>query len=123
MTAETEARAAVVAAAGVTALVGTRVYPMKLRQGATLPAVTYQRAGTAPVNSMSGDTSSLDQVRIQYDAYASTHGAAEEVTTAIRAALRSNPRFVYIDERDFDYDDETATYRRMIEFYIWFKGE
>jgi len=123
MTAETEARAAVVAATGVTALVGTRVYPMKLPQGATLPAVTYQRAGTAPVNSVAGDNSNLDQVRIQYDAYASTHGAVEDGTDAIRAALRSNPRFVYIDERDFDYDDETGTYRRMIEFYIWHKGE
>lgn len=118
MTAETQAISVLLNDAGVGALVSNRIYPGKLEQTSSLPAVVFQRSGTAPVSSVQGD-SGLDQVRLQFDCYAKTPKATGDVSAAIRAAFKNNPKILYIDERDFGYEDETETYRRMIEFYFW----
>lgn len=79
-------RAVLIADADVAALVTARVWPMKLPQTATLPAVVYQRVSTiggvglaAPV----GPTRS----RVQFSAWAATFGQARQLGEAVVHAL------------------------------------
>lgn len=74
--------------AGLTALIGTRVYLEQLPQGATLPCLTYQRISTSRV--LTHDTSGSSGTaypRFQFDAWATTYGSAKAIADALRAAL------------------------------------
>jgi len=89
------AEAAVVAIleldAGVTALVGTRIYPKVLPQNVTYPAIRYQRISTARgqfrVMTRSGGKATRQQPRFQLDSYGLTESSVQAVAAAVRAAL------------------------------------
>jgi len=66
--------------------VGERVYPVRLPQGATIPAVVYQRISTDPVRSHSGN-SGLATVRFQLSCWAETYDEASTIAEKIRTAL------------------------------------
>jgi hypothetical protein len=72
--------------AGLTALIGTRLYPVNLPQGSTLPAVTYQRISSVRMRTF-GAARLGRVVRVQFTAwalsYASRHEIAEQLTTAL----------------------------------------
>lgn len=72
--------------AGLTALIGTRLYPVTLPQGSTLPAVTYQRVSSVRMRTF-GAARLGRVVRVQFTvwaaSYASRHAIAEELTTAL----------------------------------------
>ena len=74
--------------AGVAALVSTRVYPNKLPETVTFPAITYQRIDSPRVltHDTSGATGTA-RPRFQFDAWGTTYASAKAVTDAIRAAL------------------------------------
>ncbi len=75
--------------AGLVALIGDRVYPMMIPQGATLPCLTYQRISTPRIvtHDTSGATGDLARPRFQFDAWATTQKAAKAITDQVRAAL------------------------------------
>lgn len=70
----------------VAAILGTRVYPDKLPQGATLPAAVYYGISGIDEPQLSGLLGRAEQ-RIQIDAYATTRTAANALALAIRNAL------------------------------------
>lgn len=80
-------KARLAAVAGVTALVVSRVYPVKLPQSATLPALTYQRISTARENAMGADPG-IARTRLQVTTAATSYSGAKAVTEAVRAALQ-----------------------------------
>lgn len=69
--------------AGVTALVGTRIYPMKVPQGAVLPFITYRRISRTPVNWVRG-TSTTNFLRIQVNCWAANYDGALALAAAVR---------------------------------------
>lgn len=71
---------------GVSALVGSRVYPDKLPDSPTLPALTYQVASLTPRYAHSGDAD-LDTVRVQVNCWAVTRTTAVTVRDAVRTAV------------------------------------
>lgn len=71
--------------AGVTALVGQRMYPDALLQNATLPAIVYSKISTQREHSLS-DVTRLAHSRIQIDCYASSRDSANDVAHAIRSS-------------------------------------
>lgn len=75
--------------AGLVALIGDRVFPMRIPQGGTLPCLTYQRISTPRIltHQSSGATGDLAHPRFQFDAWASTQKAAKLITDQVRAAL------------------------------------
>jgi len=75
------------AVSGVTALVGTRVYPLRLPQAVTYPAVRYQVIDEERPGALDADIG-LVWARVQLDSYAATYLAAKQLATALRAALR-----------------------------------
>lgn len=86
MSAETELYAALSAASGLVALVGTRIYPDILPEEHQFPAVVYTRTGTQPVLTVHGGSVG-DFTDLQINAWAKTRTAAAAVADQIEAAL------------------------------------
>jgi hypothetical protein len=67
-------------------LVGTRIYPVRLPQKVTFPAVSYQRISGVRIGHLHGVASAADP-RYQIDAWAQTQSAALELGAALRRRL------------------------------------
>lgn len=86
MSVETDFYSLLSAAAGVTALVGTRIYPDALPEECDYPAAVFARARTDEVRSVSGQVFGAD-VDLQVGCWAETRAAADAVAVAIEALL------------------------------------
>jgi hypothetical protein len=116
--------------AGLTALVSTRVYAFKLPQGATLPAVTFQRISTP--RSLTHDTSGvgndLARPRFQFDAWATTYSSAKAISDQIRAALNGKKGTIatgvtinaaMVEDERPAFEPETNIYQISCDYFIW----
>ena len=92
MTLETALRSYVLADATVAALAGTRMYPRRLPQGPTLPALVYQRVDTRRLHDFDGPDG-LPRARVQIAAWASNVAGAWELANAVRA-INMLPRLI-----------------------------
>lgn len=113
-------------AANLTELVSNRVYPVKLPQNPTLPAITYQRVSTSRYHTHDTGFSGLARPRFQFDCYASSYLGAKNLLEALRATLEGFSGYVGTtriqgalsqNETDF-YEDVSGLYRRSIDFMI-----
>lgn len=112
--------------AGLSALVGTRVYPAPLPQRPTLPAVTYQRISTLPIGSRDAAKANFERPRFQFDGWALDVAGRAALADALRNALAtiqqaSNPRVdvtLLQDARDF-YEADSGRYRAALDAFIW----
>ncbi len=86
MTLETALRAYTLADATVAGLAGTRMYPAKLPQGPTLPAIVYQRIDTRRQHDMAGPDG-LPRPRVQVTAWAANVAGAWALANAVRGRL------------------------------------
>ncbi len=86
MTLETALRAYTLADVTVTALAGVRMYPAKLPQNPTLPALVYQRIDTRRQHDLDGPDG-LPRPRLQVTAWAANVSAAWELANAVRVRL------------------------------------
>jgi len=113
---------------GVSALVGTRVYPMRLPTAPTLPAITYKVVGGQSDETLS--TSGMQKQRWEFNCFGATYSDANKTREAVRQALNGPIRTTLVDGEylqeceliqyvDFDEPD-ALQYRCMVEFYLWF---
>jgi Protein of unknown function (DUF3168) len=70
----------------VTALVGSRIYPMVIPQGVVMPAIAYQRISTVRPGSLRGPSGIADP-RLQVNCWADTYGTAKTVAEEVRQSL------------------------------------
>ena len=110
---------------GITALVSTRVYPLRMPQNATLPAVTFTRISGPRSHALSGPTG-CGMARIQIDAWATTYASAKAVIDTVRSALdgysgtagsETIKSSLLQTETDF-YEPETNVYRVSQDYFI-----
>lgn len=73
--------------AGLNALISGRVYPLRLPQSATLPAVTYQRISTPRVLTHDQAAGGLATPRFQFNCIAENYDTAKAIVAQVRAAL------------------------------------
>ena len=66
----------------VTALVGTRVWPL-YRKANTLPAITYEVTGDEPINHSTG-TTKTSFVRVSILCFAATYAGVKTLAAAVR---------------------------------------
>ena len=108
-------------------LIASRLYPLKLPQKPTLPAVTYQRISGERVHDMSG-ASGLAEPRFQFDAWADKYLDAKSVADAIRKRLDGFKGLAETDtvqsallesDRDF-YEDDVKIWRVSMDYFIGF---
>lgn len=119
--------------AGVTALLGSgtacRVYPKKLPQTPTLPAVVYHRIDTPREHSQQG-ASELAHPRFQFDCWAETRSGAKAVADAVRLALDgfqgsmgSAPGIdvsgAFAEDESDEYDDDVKQFMSRLDVIVW----
>jgi len=115
------------AAAGVTALASTRIYPVRAPQNTTLPYVTYTVVSVNPTDTKDRP-SHLDTVRMQIDCWATTYAGAEALHAAIRTAIDAYQinataggvvvnGIKYETENDA-FEDEVDIYRKSADYMI-----
>lgn len=109
-------RNVLVAAGPVTAIVGSRIYPMVKAQDVTIPAVTLQRITNVPVNALRQWTG-LDQNTVQVDSWDTDYTRCRSLALAIRTALQA-AGYQMQSERD-DYDAASFMYRVSQDWQIW----
>lgn len=122
--------------AGTYALVGSRIFPLRLPQGIgseslPYPAVRYQIIGAPRTHVMGQDTGEV-HARVQVDCYAEKYRDAHLVSAQVRAALSRwggtaggvNVEHIFLDdERDMDeptheFEGEKGLYRVMLDFIV-----
>jgi hypothetical protein len=72
--------------AGLTALIGARIYPQRVPTGAALPYVVFTFVGRTPEYDQDG-LDGENEVTVQFDCCGSTLGSAVNVAAQIYAAL------------------------------------
>lgn len=105
---------------GVTALVGTRIYPLLVPDGTALPAVAYQQISMIPRKTHSGPNA-LRHERYQLTVHASGYDSGRAVQRALRDCLdgyvgeigsvRIGEIQVQNEYDGFDLDSDFATVR------------
>ena len=112
-------------------LIGTRLYPLKLPQDPTVPAMTYQWVSGQRAHAADGAVG-LASPRVQFDCWAQTYLEVEAMLEALRKRLDGFQGTVgsspgswiqgafFETERD-DYDDEVRLYRRSADFFVWYE--
>lgn len=107
--------------AGLSVLVGSKVFALVIPQGTKLPCITFQRIGGMPANTLSGH-SGLEEIDLQIDVWARDYDEAKAIAKAVRAAMSpSGPQFCahLIEDQDL-YEDGTNYFRVSMEFKVWF---
>lgn len=116
--------ARLLASAGVTALVGSRVNWATRPQAETLPAVALHLIDGGDDNRLDG-AAGLIQSRVQADCWGSTFKQAKQTARAVKNALRAYRggifRGIRIDsERSTFEDGEAASFHRTsLDLLVW----
>ena len=93
-------------AAGVTALVSTRIYPDVVPQEATLPCVAFARLDTAYENTIHSAAPILETATMEISCMATTRVGADALCDAVLAAVGA-AQFIPVGRRaEFDFDNQ-----------------
>jgi len=116
-----------VAQAGITNLVSTRVYPVIMPQKPTFPAITYNDDDSNYTESFDGQTDHVQSI-FQLDGWSKTYAEATTVGTAISTALKNTSgsfggitiqRCTVLSGPVTVYEDSVEAYRQTYIFSIW----
>ena len=125
MTIENDLRTHLIADAPVTALVVARIYPDKLPQSPTYPALTYEIISDIPHRSLDGD-SNLERIRARIHCWAETAAGRDDLSRKVRTALADFSGLMgttKVPSVKFEtwhnlFDDVPEVYRRVVDFMI-----
>lgn len=103
----------------LTAVVGSRINPLRLPQGSAFPAITIHLISNVPHMSKSGP-SKTDFARVQVDVYGTTYQSAYQTAELVRTALQvTTPgTFNAVTVQVIEYDGEIE----MVEDQAGFAG-
>lgn len=116
--------------AGLSALVGARIYPVQLPQRATLPALTYTRVSRSATRHRSSPRAGHHRSRIQFDVWANDYGGVLAARSALFDAMGAltrtgEPRIdvsLVQDDRDA-LEAESGRWRAIVDYMISHKGD
>lgn len=101
-------------ASAITDVVSTRIYPFTRQQATDLPAIVYSVVGSNP-NHTKQDASTIDDYRIQFNAYATTARQAAQISELIRTAL---DRYTDADICESTFNGQTGDYEIDARTYL-----
>lgn len=106
----------------LTALQGTRLFPLALPQGISLPAMTYRRVDATRELTQGG--SDVARPRYQFDLYAETYLEAEALAEAFLSAVgdwRKGRRDPSMVSGPYDVDEplELRRFRKTFDVRFW----
>lgn len=109
--------------AGLAALIGARLYPDAVPQGATLPALVYQRISTPRQHAMgSGCPVVTSRPRLQFTCWATTAAGALSLCEQLRAALQASGYAVTFDNEWPTIDKATGYHARYLDAFVAHTG-
>jgi hypothetical protein len=102
---------------GLSALIGSRVYPVTLPDKVALPAVVYQRISAVREYAFGDLTAAAAVTRFQFDCWALTALSAAQVAAQLRLALAGMlDAYDVTVENDFDdWEPEAKRFRRIVD--------
>ena len=115
---------------GLTAVVGNRIYPVRLPLRADYPAISYFRV-SRPTTRTFGGTVAGASPRFQFDCWAKSYADAKAVADQVIAALDGfsgtmggpggvEVQAVYLEnEMDDDFVASADIYHTIVEFTFW----
>jgi hypothetical protein len=118
------------AVAGVTALIATRVYPVRVPQNPTYPLASYQKISDVPAHAMGSDAG-VRTARVQVTAWGATYDDAKNVAIQVVAALsrfRGTSASVVVqdvffeNEVDLGFDAEALVHQVADDFFVYYAG-
>ena len=98
--------------AGVSAIVGTKIYPHLAEEGTAAPFITYVMVVGTPFNIISG-TTALEKKRIQVNCWSDSYAGAQTLAEAVKDTVTTTGHLLL--ELD-DYVDDAQMYRRILDF-------
>lgn len=112
--------------AGLSALIGSRVYPDIAPQDVARPYVTWSEisfVGTPAIDVGTRETSGLNNYRIQITSWAVKAGTVRDVDAQVRLAMQAATRFksLIVDARSLDYEPDTKLFGFATDFSVWLK--
>lgn len=119
--------ARLLATAGLTALVSTRINWSRRPQAEALPAIVLHRIDGGRDYHLTGPSGIIES-RVQVDCWAASYGSAKAVARAVETTL-SGARFIQgairfntihvVDERDSTFDESgTALFRTSLDLMV-----
>lgn len=122
-------RAFILADSTVLSLVSARMYPHKLPQSPTVPAISYEVISEVRGHTMGG-RDKLPATRVQIDAWATTYAQASQLGDAIlfrldayRGLLNGSPSTevsgVFADTQRTMFDSEPELHRVSRDFFLF----
>ena len=121
MTFQSDLYSAVTGYAGLSTLVGTRVYPNDAPPDVTTPFIIYYEFATPREQTMNCDIA-VSKPRIQYSIYADTYADALAVGDALRSALTATSLMVIFEDERGNQDMTSGLHRRDIDVRITHDG-
>lgn len=120
--------------AGLSALVGTRITPGLLNQGAALPAVTFRKISAPRIHQMGSDPG-LVEARYEVNCWgdaednADGFGDIEDVGAQVVAALSRYSGTIssvvvdeiFLEDENNVYEPSTKTWRRILDFIVHYR--
>ncbi len=114
--------------AGLTSLVGSRIYPLVRRQGSALPALSYQMISSPREHLMVADADVVGP-RFQVDCWDDSALGVKNVAKQTRLALQdySGTEATIVIQRIFleneidDYSPSTKIYRVTQDYIVWYE--
>lgn len=114
------------ATTGLTSLVSTRIYPIRLPQNPVFPCVTFQVISEPRIHSLDG--ASAPNAIIQVDCWARQHKEAHQVAEAVMAAFDSfagtmgsvTVSACLLQNRQEIYEPDVDDYRVSLDFSVWY---
>lgn len=110
----------------VSELLGTRLYPNKLPQNPTLPAVVYSVVSEVPLHTLDAGGYELARSRVQFDVYARKYADARGAWAVIEAVLRTiateHPSAgleAWLEDTRDLYEDTPELHRVSADVWVW----
>lgn len=124
MTFEADLKSHLQADASIAALVSDRISPLLLKDGSSLPAITYQEIVSEPQSDLDSDDGNLIRYRMQInvwaDSYMGVKALAELVRTRMQTAASSFSAVPELSGQD-SYEPTTKRFGHFRDFSIWYR--
>lgn len=131
MSVESDIKLALSSSAVLTSALAGRIYPIKLPQQTTFPALTWQRLSTVRTTYLGSVTldkgyTGIARARFSFitwgDVYADVVTVADAVRSVLMRLALVGPIGENTVEQEFDQiDPESGLYQRYMDIMIWFK--
>ena len=112
----------------LTAIIGTKLFPVVAEQGAANPLVVFSIISERPTNAMGVDINPVEST-IQISCYSDTGAQALSIKDAVKNALQRYQgtsggvvvQDIFYENQRADYDGELKEHRRDLDFRVYFE--